>query len=102
MALTVSTEEFQNALMVLGFVLLMLFGILPDILAERREVILEEERRRDRKKSSDNLKNCVCISGTDQCPVYHKDLKALEKALDNSKCKHIRTIFNSFKPNPYV
>lgn len=99
MALTVSTEEFQNAIMVLGSVLLMLFGILPDILAERREVILEEERRRGLKKPSDNLKNCVCVSGTDQCPVYHEDLKSLEKALDNSKCKHIRAIFDSFKPN---
>ncbi|CAN7089935.1 unnamed protein product [Brassica rapa subsp. narinosa] len=100
MAFMISTKEFQNALMVLRIVLLVLFGILPDIQAARRKAILKEEKLRGREKPSDNLKNCVCVSGTDRCPVYHEDLKSLEKTLDNSKCKHIRAIFNSFEPNP--
>ncbi|KAF2536954.1 hypothetical protein F2Q68_00018976 [Brassica cretica] len=71
--------------------LLVLFGILPDILAARRKAILKEKKLRGSQK--------LCMRQWNGS-VYHEDLKSLKKALDNSKCKHIRAIFNSFKPNP--
>ncbi|EFH42785.1 predicted protein [Arabidopsis lyrata subsp. lyrata] len=91
MALTVDTADLVCAIIAIGLFVLCLIGILPDLLEERRELILEDVENRRLKKST-NLKNCSCGDGVDRCPVYHEDLKALRKELDKSKCKHIPTI----------
>ncbi|XP_019087685.1 PREDICTED: uncharacterized protein LOC104729045 [Camelina sativa] len=60
--------------------------ILPDLIEERRELILEDVQNRRRKKSPNHKNNCSCDGGgVDRCPVYHENFKALEKALDKSK-----------------
>lgn len=99
--LTVSTDELEVSFIVIGLILFSLIVLGIGLVEERRELILEDvENRRSRKNSSDNLRNCnssdnlrncICGCGVEyRCPVYHEDLKALKKALDNSKCKHIR------------
>ncbi|KAL9815244.1 hypothetical protein AtNW77_Chr5g0149611 [Arabidopsis thaliana] len=92
MALTVDTADLVFAIAAIGlFLFCLIVGILPDLLAERRGLILEDMENR-RLKKSPNLKNCSCGGGVDRCPVYHEDLKALKKELDKSKCKHIPII----------
>lgn len=79
---------------------LCLIGILPVLIEERRDLILEDVKNRRRKKSPD-LKNCLCGGGVDRCLAYREDLKELQKALHISKCKHIpTTILASFKDDP--
>nr|VDC95597.1 unnamed protein product [Brassica oleracea] len=95
MALTVSAVELEDCFFVMGVLLFVLIGLIVEILVKRREQIFE-----DVKKSSDNLKNCICGCGVDRCAIYQEDLKALEKTLENSNCKHIKAIFASFKAAP--
>ncbi|KAG2264245.1 hypothetical protein Bca52824_071324 [Brassica carinata] len=80
---------------------IVLIGLLAVFIMERREQVLDDvENRRYGKKSSDNLRNCLCGCGVDRCPIYQEDLKALAKTLQNSNCKHIKAIFSRFKADP--
>ena len=102
MALTVSADELEDCLLVMAILLFIFIGLLTDeqILVKRREQILEDvENRCYGKKSSDNLKSCICGCGVDRCAIFQEDLKALEKTLENSNCKHIRAclLLKSFK-----
>ncbi|KAL0889682.1 hypothetical protein Bca101_013665 [Brassica carinata] len=101
MALTVSADELDYCFLVMGILLFFLIGLLAVFIMERREQVLDDvENRRYGKKSSDNLRNCLCGCGVDRCPIYQEDLKALAKTLQNSNCKHIKAIFSRFKADP--
>ncbi|KAG2326980.1 hypothetical protein Bca52824_009708 [Brassica carinata] len=101
MALTVSADELEDCFLVMGVLLFFLIVLLTEFIVKRREQILEDvENRRYGKKSLDDLKNCICGCGVDRCAIYQEDLKALEKTLESSSCKHIKAIFASFKADP--
>lgn len=88
----VTSDVLKLAFVVIGVPLLILLCALPAFINEGRELILKYDQMK-------TLPH-VCKCGRKRCPDYVKDLKALEKAIDKSKCKHIRSIFTSVKYDP--
>ncbi|CAA7035129.1 unnamed protein product [Microthlaspi erraticum] len=92
----VTSEVLKLAVLMIGFPLVILLCLLWSVIYEGRDLALQYEQM----KLSSHARNCICSRSGNRCPAYLEDLTALEKTLDKSKCKHIRSIFADLKHEP--